>query len=361
MRFAEPLALALAVLVPAAGLLLWFAARRTRAALTRFGARAGRLLERDRRGRRRLGDLLLLAAAVLFVAAAARPQWGREEREITLVGVDVLFALDTSFSMDARDVAPSRMERARYIASSVLDRIPGNRAGIVAFAGSAFTQCPLTHDLAAVRTLLAGVATGAVENPGTNLAAMIVEAERAFERQESRHRVVVLLTDGRQDDLRVTPVAEVAARAEAAGIVVLAVGVGTEGGATIPVPAESGPTLMRDAAGAPIVNRLDAGALSELAARTGGAFFPVSPDDREVAAMTERITGMEGGELGDEVSRRYRERFYLPAGAGFALLFAHALVAWNAGLGSGKSAPREARSGNRLSRAPPRGDREGGP
>lgn len=328
MRFGEPAALAFLALAPAAAVLLWLRARRTRAALARFGARAGHLLERESRPRRRAADGFLLAALLLLAVAAARPQWGREEREITLVGVDVLFAVDTSFSMDASDVAPSRMERARYIASALLDRIPGNRAGILVFAGSAFTQCPLTHDLGAVRTLLAGVATGAVENPGTNLAAMIEEAERAFERQESRHRIVVLLTDGRQDDLRVTPVAEVAAQAEAAGITVLAVGVGTEGGGTIPVPSEGGPTLMRDADGAPIVNRLDVASLSELAARTGGAFFPVSPDDREIGGMAERIAGMEGGELGDEVSRRYREQFWIPAAAATAALLAHALAAF---------------------------------
>ncbi len=331
MRWGEPWALGLLALVPAAAVLLWFGARRTRAALARFGSRAATLVERAGGRRRRTADLLLLGAALLLATAAARPQWGREEREITLVGVDVLFALDTSFSMDARDVAPSRMERARYVASALLDRIPGNRAGIVVFAGSAFTQCPLTHDLGAVRTLLAGVATGAVENPGTNLAAMIEEAARAFDQQESPHRVVVLLTDGRQDDLRLTPVAEVAAAAEAAGITVLAVGVGTETGATIPVPSETGPTLMRDAGGAPIVNRLDPGTLSELAARTGGTFLTISPDDREIAALAERIGSMEGGELGDEVARRYQERFWIPTAAAVAALFAHGLVAAGAG------------------------------
>ena len=233
---------------------------------------------------------------------------------MTLVGVDVVLAMDTSFSMDARDVAPSRMERARYIVGELLDRMVGNRVGIVAFSGTAFTQCPLTHDLGAVRTLLSGIATGAVESPGTNLAAMIEEAARAFERQESRHRVVVLLTDGQQDDLRVTEIAEVARIANEHDIVVLPVGVGTPGGATIPAASESGPTLMRDAAGSPIVSRLDRAALSELAALTEGVFFEVSPDDREIEGLTARIAGIEGGELGEQISRRYRERFWIPAG-----------------------------------------------
>ena len=314
MRFGAPSALFLLLLFPAGAALVFWAARRGRAVLGRFGTRTQALIEGESRTRRRFRDFLLLGAVLLLATAAARPQWGREEQEVTLVGVDVVLAMDTSFSMDARDVAPSRMERARYIVGELLDRMVGNRVGIVAFAGTAFTQCPLTHDLGAVRTLLSGIATGAVESPGTNLAAMIEEAARAFERQESRHRVVVLLTDGQQDDLRVTEIAEVARIANEHDIVVLPVGVGTPGGATIPAASESGPTLMRDAAGSPIVSRLDRAALSELAALTEGVFFEVSPDDREIEGLTARIAGIEGGELGEQISRRYRERFWIPAG-----------------------------------------------
>ncbi len=335
MRFGEPGALLLLAFTPLAVGFLWFGARRGRAAALRFSRRAARLVERSSPGRRRARDLLLLLALVLLAAAAARPQWGREEREVTLVGVDVLLALDTSFSMDARDVAPSRMERARYIASALTGRLAGNRVGMIAFSGDAFTQCPLTHDLGAVRTLLAGIATGAVESPGTNLSAMIEESVRAFEQQESRSRVVILLTDGQQDDLRLRPVAEVAAAAAEAGIVIHAIGVGTSSGATIPVSAEAGPTLMRDAAGSPIVSRLDATTLSELAALTGGGYWEVTSDDREIAAVADRIGRLEGGELGDRISDRYRERFQVPLA-----LAAAALAAW--GLSAPGARRREA-------------------
>ena len=101
--------------------------------------------------------------------------------------------------------------------------------------------------------------------------------------------------------------------ANAHEIVVLPVGVGTPGGATIPADSDSGPTLMRDAAGSPIVSRLDRATLSELAALTGGVFFEVSPDDREIEGLTVRIAGIEGGELGAQISRRYREQFWIPA------------------------------------------------
>lgn len=326
MRFGTPAALFLLLLFPLGAALVYGAVRRGRRVLGRFGTRAPALVEGGNGTRRRVRDLLLLGAVLLLGTAAARPQWGRQEQEVTLVGVDVVLAMDTSFSMDARDVAPSRMERARYIAGELLDRLVGNRVGIVAFSGTAFTQCPLTHDLGAVHTLLSGIATGAVESPGTNLAAMIEEAARAFERQESRHRVVVLLTDGQQDDLRVAEIAEVARTATDHDIVVLPVGVGTPAGATIPAASEAGPTLMRDAGGSPIVSRLDRAALSELAALTGGVFFEVSSDDREIEGLTARIAGIEGGELGAQISRRYHERFWIPAGLAVAAMTAAGLA-----------------------------------
>ena len=326
MRWGNATALLFLGFLPLALALLWFAERRARTRLGRFGAAAHRLVEGRSRARRRLREALLLLAALFLVTAAARPQWGREEREVTLAGVEVILAIDTSFSMDARDVAPSRMERARYIAASLLEHLAGNRVGIVAFSGTAFTSCPLTPDLGAARTLLAGVATGAVESPGTNLAAMMEEAVRAFGPEEGAARVVVLLTDGQQDDLRLTPVAEVAEAANAAGITVLAVGVGTSGGATIPVPADGGPTLMRDSAGSPIVSRLDTDTLSRLAALTGGAFHEVSPADREIEAVAGRIAGLAGGALGEEVVRRHREQFWIPTGLAAAALFAYGVL-----------------------------------
>lgn len=327
MRWGAPSAFALLALAPAALGLLLFAARRRRRLLGRFGAGWARLVDGASAPRTRLRRALLVSAVALFALAAARPQWGREEREVTLSGVDVILAMDTSFSMDARDVPPSRMERARYIAASLLERLSGNRVGIVAFSGSAFTSCPLTPDLGAARTLLSGIATGAVESPGTNLAALVAEAARAFDREGSGERVVVLLTDGQQDDLRLTPVDEVAEAARTAGITVFAIGVGTAGGATIPVPTDSGPTLMRDGAGSPIVSRLDTDALSRLAALTGGAFHEVNPRDREIEAVAAAVAGLAGGELGEEVARRHREQFWIPTALALAALLAYGFVA----------------------------------
>ena len=109
MRFGEPSALLLLLLFPLGAGLVLLAARRGRMVLRRFGTRAPALVEGDSRARRRFRDFLLLGAVLLLATAAARPQWGRQEQEVTLVGVDVVLAMDTSFSMDARDVAPSRM------------------------------------------------------------------------------------------------------------------------------------------------------------------------------------------------------------------------------------------------------------
>ena len=243
-----------------------------------------------------------------------------------LVGVDILVAIDASFSMDARDVAPSRMERAKYVASELAGRLAGNRMGLLAFAGDAFVQCPLTHDLGAVRTLLAGVATGVVESPGTDLGAMMETAVEAFDRQESRHPVVVLLTDGQQDAARPRAAGEVAALAAERGITILPIGVATPAGETIPVAGDRGPGIMLDREGNPVVSRLDEAALADLARATGGEWFRISRDDAEIDGVAEFLGGLEGRRLGDTFSRRSVERFPIPLSLGLASLGAWGLV-----------------------------------
>ncbi len=320
MRFGEPQALLLLGLAPVAVLLFWYRATRVRSMLGRVGRRASSLLERESRVRRRFREALLVLALAFLALAAARPRWGIEEREVDLVGVDVLLALDTSFSMDARDVAPSRMERAKYIASELALRLAGNRLGLLVFSGDAFIQCPLTHDIGAVRTLLAGVATGVVDSPGTDLAAMLETAISAFDRQESRHPVVVLLTDGQQDTVRAAAAVEMAERAMERGITFLPIGVATPAGETIPVEGGDGSAIMLDTTGSPVVSRLDEATLRELARRTGGAWFRLSADDGEIAGVAAFVAGLEGRRLGDTLSRRMIERFPIPLGLGLLAL-----------------------------------------
>ena len=327
MQFGSPDAFYLLLLLPALVLLFrWATGRRMRrAGVLGDPSLVQRLTLRRSVTRERVKLGLLLACLFFLVLALARPQWGRGEEEVVAQGVDVFLVLDTSFSMDAPDVAPSRMERARYIASELMERLQGNRIGLVVFSGSAFVQCPLTLDYGAVRIFLDTVTTGIVPEPGTNIGQAVEAARKGFVARDSKYRVVVLLTDGEQSSGDVGGIAETAREQ---GIVIHSVGVGTPGGEPIPVRNDEGEVMdyVRDESGQPVLSRLDEDALSRLALTTGGKYFRISDRDEEIDQLTELVMGMEGTELESQLYSRYQERFYWPLVLAVALLIAETLI-----------------------------------
>jgi Ca-activated chloride channel family protein len=327
MQFADPEALYWLLLVPAlAAFFVWMAGRRRRrtAALGETG-----LIERLSLGvsflRERVKAALILAGLFFLVLAMARPQWGQGTDEVVARGVDVFFALDTSFSMDATDVAPSRMERARYITSALMEKLRGNRLGLIVFSGTAFVQCPLTVDYGAAKIFLDRVTTGVVPEPGTSIVRALEAARRGFVARDSRFRVVILLTDGEQTEGNVLAMAK---EAQDEGIVIHAIGVGTPGGQPIPVRDDRGGVTdyMRDESGEPVLSRLDEKTLGELALATGGKYFRLSERDTEIDEIAGLVGGMEGEELQSQLFRRFQERFYWPLGIAVAILMIESLV-----------------------------------
>ena len=320
MQFATPEAFYWMLLLPALVFFLVWSGRRRGRAAERLAEPT--LIERLSLGVSRARDRwkasLSLVGVFLLVLAIARPQWGQGTDEVVARGVDVFLVLDTSFSMDATDVAPSRMERARYIASALIERLQGNRIGLIVFSGSAFVQCPLTLDYGAAKIFLDTVGTGVVPEPGTDILQALEAASRGFVARDSKFKVVVLLTDGEETEGSVLGVAK---KAREEGIVIHTVGVGTPGGEPIPVRNENGEVTdyIRDESGQPVLSRLGEETLSKVALETGGKFFRISEQDQEIDEIAGLVAGMEGEELESQLFRRFQERFYWPLG--FALLF----------------------------------------
>ena len=327
MQFAEPFAFHLWWLVPLLGIFFLWSSRRRRRAAARFGDPA--LVERLSRSRsavrEKLKSALFLAGLFFLVLAIARPQWGQGSEEVLRRGVDVFLAVDTSFSMDATDVAPSRIAKAQHVASALADRLSGNRIGLIVFAGSAFMQCPLTLDYGAAKIYLDSISTGAVSDPGTNIASALDAARRGFVQKESKYKVVVLLTDGEQHEGDTQTVAE-SARDE--GVVIYAVGVGTPGGEPIPVRDERGAVsdYKRDEAGQPVLSRLDEETLTRIALTTGGKYVRVSDRETEVDEIATAISSMETKDLASTLETRYEERFYWPLSVAVGLLAADSVL-----------------------------------
>jgi Ca-activated chloride channel family protein len=260
------------------------------------------------------------AALACFVVALAQPQCGERAEVVKRRGIDVVVALDASKSMLARDVPPSRLERARLELGDLLDALKGDRVAIVAFAGDAFIQCPLTSDYAAAKVFLRAVDPMTMPQGGTDLGAALLTAKRAFEQAErgSKEKVVVLLSDG--EDLE-GDLDQGLDALKAVGARVYAVGIGGAAGEPIPIAGPNGEVAgyQKDESGRTVLSRLDRAGLARIAEATGGAYFE-QPKGVAVARVVDAIDRLEKTELASRVAVRYGEAFQPFAAAGIALL-----------------------------------------
>ena len=221
----------------------------------------------------RLKRSLWLGGLLLLFIAAAGPRKGYELREVKRRGIDLLFAVDTSRSMLAEDLSPNRLERARLGIHDFINRLEGDRVGLIPFAGSAYALCPLTSDYDAFRESLDALDTDLIPKQGTDVASAINEAARLFDEQGNNHRILVLITDG--EDLQGDALD--AAREQAKkGMTIYPVGVGSTTGVTIPVHFANGRSdLIRDQSGNPVTTKLDEASLRKIAEATNGLYVPM--------------------------------------------------------------------------------------
>ena len=325
-HFAEPRWLWLAVLAPLVLVVLqrysaW--ARRkqlAQIAAPHFVEELTRSYSPVRRG---LKDLLLVLAAAGVGLALARPQWGEQTEVSHSFGQDTLFVLDCSRSMLASDVSPSRLQRAKLAILDDARRRGHGRVGLVAFAGQAFLQCPLTYDYGAFQDALMAIDERTIPVPGTDIGRALDEAYRAMDKGE-RTKVVVLLTDG--EDLEQGGVRTAEALAKQ-GVVVFTVGVGTAAGAEIQMLNEQGkPELVRDSRGDVVRSRLDEKTLRSVAQVTHGAYHPLGPLGEGLAKVRLALETLNLGPGAAPARKLGVDRFHWPVAAVLFLLVAESLI-----------------------------------
>ncbi len=324
MRFAEPAILWALFAVPLLALLFAYTGLRRRRALGAFAgseAHVVRFRGEVSTNRRAAKSIAVLVAVAAAIVAAARPQWGQGTETITRKGIDLALVLDTSKSMAAADVAPSRLARGVRAASSLLDRLEGDRIALVTFAGKSAVSCPLTLDHEAVRLFLDAVDVEAVSVPGTALAAAIEAGVRALgpsttEGTEAKGRALIVISDGEDHEGGVEGAILAAKRA---GIVVYGIGCGTDQGAPIP-QGESG-AYKKDAQGKLVTTRLDERPLRSLAVETGGKYYRATGAEGEVEEIAKALEAMDASGSKTVLRTRWVERFQIPlAIALFALI-----------------------------------------
>ena len=267
--------------------------------------------------RRILRASLLLASIALAIVALAQPQYGFLEKETKQKGRDVIVAIDTSRSMLATDMTPTRLARAKLFTQDLVRFLQGDRIGLVAFAGSAFLQAPLTLDYNAVTNALDELDTTVIPKGGTNMAAAITAAREAFGKAEGQTRALVVLTDGEELDADGIAAAKQAA---AEGIRIFTVGVGSPEGSLIPIRLDDGRSdFVQDSAGKPVTSKLDESRLKEIASATGGFFTLIGPEAARVV-FQKGIEPMELSETGVFTARQPVERYQWPLAAATACL-----------------------------------------
>ncbi len=273
--------------------------------------------------RSRLKLCLLLCAVVLITLALARPQLGIEEVRQPTRGVDVLVVLDVSRSMLANDLSPTRLDRAKLAANSLVNGFGNERVGLVVFAGQAFLLCPLTRDYRAFRESLRDANTDTVTRGGTDIGAAIMEAAAAFP-QSRNASVIVLITDGEDLSERVEQALGIA---EDKGITVHTVGIGTPEGSSLRIVENTGierPIL--DQQGRPVISRLDEQSLRLISRRTGGRYERLSGVD--LSGIQNAITALSPSSQEESSIREIpKERFQWPLAAALALLLVEPLIA----------------------------------
>ena len=318
-RFEDPLFLLLLGAVP---LLAWWyvvRGRRSRGSLTHPDvAGLGRADRGEGRWLQHLPAALRGLALVALVVAFARPQTGVTGENVVTEGIDIVLALDISSSMLAEDLAPNRIEAAKEVAADFAAGRGNDRIGLVIFAGKAFTQAPLTLDYSVVTSLIGELEVGMIED-GTAVGMGLATAVKRLQASEAASRVVVLLTDGRNNRGEIDPVTAAQA-AQALGVRVYTIGAGSRGTARVPVTDRFGNRRY-------VTTRVDVDepTLRATAETTGGRYYRAT-DRESLEAIYREIDELETTEIEVENFTTYGERFHIPLLVGLFLLLAEVVL-----------------------------------
>lgn len=268
---------------------------------------------------------LLLLGFALAIIALAQPRWGYTFQDVQRKGLDLLFAVDTSRSMLSNDVPPNRLDRVKLATQDLVNELQGDRVGLIAFAGRAFVQAPLTIDYDAVAESINDLDTKTIPEGGTNISQAIALAIETFGKSATGNRALIIFTDGEELSGDAVKASKTAAEA---GVRIFTVGVGTREGSLIPIAGEEGGTaFVKDTSGQVVKSKLDEKRLQEIAEATGGFYLHLENGPRSMKQLySEGISKMTAAEFDARLSRRPIERYEWPLGTAILALAMSILI-----------------------------------
>lgn len=325
-RFAHPEFLYLLGIIPVYVLLYVIYRIRKRSALKKIGdaSLVAKLSPYSSGIRQNIKLILFLLANAAIILAAAGPQLGSRLEEVKRKGADIIIALDVSNSMKAEDIKPNRLERSKQAIVRLVDKLEGDRIGIIVFAGQAYVQLPITTDYGAAKLFLNYIDTDIIPTQGTAIGAAIELAVNSFPEDNKHNKALIIITDGEnhEDDAMAA-----AKSAQEKGIIIHTLGMGSSEGAPIPVMHNKVQVdYKKDRNGNIVISRLDADALSKIALEGGGKFIRATNSDDGLNAIVKEINKMEKTEFGAKMITDYEDRFQYFLGAGLLLLLIEFLI-----------------------------------
>jgi Ca-activated chloride channel family protein len=257
---------------------------------------------------RMLKVIVIMIAVILALIALARPQWGFVWEEAKLSGIDMLIAIDCSKSMLATDVKPNRLERSKFAVKDLIKKLSGDRVGLIAFAGTAFLQCPLTIDYNGFLLALDDLSIDTIPRGGTSITSAIREVMSVFKGPDKKYKTLVIITDG--DDLEGDAL-KAAKEAGDLGIKIYCVGVGSQEGDLIPIVDQRGDRVyLADRSGQVVKSRLNEDLLKKIAISTGGNYVHATQAEFGLDLIYDKgISKLEKRDVEEKMRKRYQERF----------------------------------------------------
>ncbi|MBT5954067.1 VWA domain-containing protein [bacterium] len=250
----------------------------------------------------------LITAISVLIICIARPQWGVRFEKIERKGLDIFIALDTSLSMSAQDIRPSRFKKAFREIQGLIEALKGDRVGLIAFSGEAFIQSPLTRDYSAARLFLNQMRIGMIPTPGTNLTDAIKIALSSFQKKDSRRKVLIVFSDGEQFAKDPISLAE---KAKKQGVIIYTVGIGSGEGEPIPILDAQGNIsgYKKDKNGSVVLSKMNESLLKQIATKTTGTYFHSDNSVLVVDELYRAISNLERSDLESEMMQRHEEQY----------------------------------------------------
>jgi len=310
-RFANPEYLDALYIIPVLILLYWLYRRNRSKLLQNFSERKlHNVLFPSFSGIKNTIKFSIIIISLCFlIIAAANPQVGTKMEEVKQTGIDVFILLDVSLSMQAEDIKPNRLERAKFQIANLIDKLKGDRIGLVIFAGEAYVQIPLTTDYSAANLFLSAVDLNSVPQPGTAIASAINLALKSFDKSVSTQKAIVLITDGEDHEGDIN---KAVSDAVSMGVKLYAIGLGSPDGAPIPLFDSRGNQVgfKKDKSGNIVLTKLDEETLKQIASAGGGEYYRGSNYEDYLDKIYKELSQLDKTEFGVKKVTDYEDRFY---------------------------------------------------